>query len=52
MSVAKKDIPKSNIHREKLAKILDRQVICPHCNKSGRTGPMHQWHFNNCKNYS
>jgi len=52
MSVAKKDIPKSNTHREKLANILDRQVVCPHCNKSGRMGPMHQWHFNNCKNYS
>lgn len=49
MSVAKKDIPKSNIHREKLADILNRQVACPHCNKSGRIGPMHQWHFDNCK---
>lgn len=24
-------------------------VTCPHCNKSGGLGPMHRWHFDNCK---
>ena len=24
--------------------------ICPHCNKSGKSGVMYRWHFNNCKN--
>jgi hypothetical protein len=23
--------------------------ICPHCNKEGKGGPMHRWHFDNCK---
>lgn len=25
------------------------KVTCPHCGKIGRNGPMHQWHFDNCK---
>lgn len=26
-----------------------RKVICPHCGKSGGTGNMSRWHFDNCK---
>ena len=25
------------------------KIQCPYCNKIGAKGPMHQWHFNNCK---
>lgn len=24
-------------------------VVCPHCDKSGPSGAMNRWHFNNCK---
>jgi len=24
-------------------------VVCPHCNKSGPSGAMNRWHFDNCK---
>ena len=27
-------------------------VVCPHCNKKGKSLAMNRWHFNNCKNYS
>lgn len=29
--------------------IPSEKLQCPHCNKIGGTGPMRQWHFNNCK---
>jgi len=29
--------------------ILQPKLICPHCNKIGGSGGMHQWHFDNCK---
>lgn len=25
------------------------EVTCPWCNKTGHAGPMHRWHFDNCK---
>ena len=28
---------------------FQKRVVCPHCGKDGRIGPMKQKHFNNCK---
>lgn len=51
MSLAKKNKPKSAEHRASLSNHLNSLPLstCPHCNKTGRLGPMHQWHFENCK---
>lgn len=31
---------------KKLGNLL---TTCPHCSKIGKFGPMHRWHFDNCK---
>lgn len=28
---------------------LRKKVVCPHCEKEGKMGPMSRWHFDNCK---
>lgn len=30
-------------------KMNSTTVTCPHCSKIGNLGPMHRWHFDNCK---
>lgn len=32
-----------------LANNLRPIVLCPHCNKSGKSAVMYRWHFDNCK---
>lgn len=32
--------------------VLQPKLTCPYCNKTGGSGGMQQWHFENCKNYS
>ena len=44
-------------HREKMSKTRIGQkrgsylkaAVCPHCGKTGTTGNMNRWHFDNCK---
>lgn len=43
-------------HRRKMSETMKGKprpkVTCPHCNKTGGTGIMHRWHFDNCKQKS
>ena len=47
-SDSKKGVPKSDKHKQNMRK-PKRTVKCPYCNKTGGTGAMHRWHFDNCK---
>ena len=51
LSGAKKGKSKSNEHKNKLKEHLSNlsDVQCPYCNKIGKTGPMHRWHFDKCR---
>lgn len=44
-----KGIKRSDETRKKMSDIKKIKVECPHCGKVGSSGPMKQWHFNNCK---
>lgn len=43
MSKSKTGIP------SKYKGISRKQIVCPHCSKSGGVGVMNRWHFDNCK---
>lgn len=55
MSAAAKGKPKTQEHinnsiqARKGIPMPQHPTTCPHCGKSGRPGPMKQWHFDNCK---
>jgi hypothetical protein len=51
LSIANKGKVLSDDHRKNVSTGLLSlpDLICPHCNKKGRGGAMHQWHFDNCK---
>jgi len=50
MSEARKGVPKSEAHKQKLSKANKNVPIltCPHCGKQGKKN-MRRWHFDNCK---
>ena len=36
-------------NRGKMLAAMRKTVTCPHCDKTGSTGNMNRWHFDNCK---
>lgn len=52
-SCARFGIPHAPETKEKIRLALKgitvKIVTCPHCARQGGTGPMHRWHFENCK---
>jgi len=51
MSKSNKGKSKSDNHKERLKSHLNSlpKLVCPHCKKEGRNGPMMTWHFDKCK---
>ncbi len=50
MSKARKGVPKSEAHKQKLSEANKKVPLltCPHCGKQGQRN-MRRWHFDNCR---
>lgn len=46
---SKRRISEANKSRGGWKAASEKIVTCPHCGKSGSSGPMSIWHFSNCK---
>jgi len=50
MSESRRNMSAETRARLSVSQLEVPKVTCPYCAKAGRTGAMHRWHFDNCRN--